>query len=230
MSARTSLVFGILAGLLMLAGCVGALYWLLVPEHFPVNRVELKGNLRHTSKAELEAALPRGSANFFAADLAGLRAAVERLPWVRRVSVRRAWPDGIEVHVEEHAALARWGDDRLVNSYGETFSGRTTEKLPAFVAPAGTSAEVTRRYRRFVEILAPLNTSVERVVLTHRHAWQLRLANGLHLMLGRDADQAEGRLQRFVEIYPSVERTRKYEYVDLRYPNGFALRAPDGSG
>ena len=231
---RFQTALGVLAGLLLLAGCMGALYWLLVPEHFPVHRVELKGNLRHTSKAELEAALPRGSANFFAADLAGLRAAVERLPWVRRVSVRRAWPDRIEVYVEEHAALARWGAgdemSRLVNTYGETFSGKTTEKLPAFVAPPGTSAEVTRRYRRFVEILAPLNTSVERVVLTHRHAWQLRLANGLHLMLGRDADQAEGRLQRFVEIYPSVERTRKYEYVDLRYPNGFALRAPDGSG
>jgi cell division protein FtsQ len=225
---------GVVAGLLLLAGCLGALYWLLVPEHFPVNRVELKGNLRNTTKAEIEAALPRearnGAVNFFAADLAALRAGVERLPWVRRVSVRRVWPDGIEVSIEEHAALARWGDDRLVNTHGEAFSAKTTEKLPAFVAPPGTSAEVTRRYRRFVEIVAPLNTSVERVVLTHRHAWQLRLANGLHLMLGRDADQAEGRLQRFVEIYPSVERTKRYEYVDLRYPNGFALRVPDRSG
>jgi cell division protein FtsQ len=149
---------------------------------------------------------------------------------VRRVSVRRVWPDRIEVSVEEHAALARWGDDRLVNTYGETFSGKTADKLPWFVAPPGTSAEVTRRYRRFAEIVAPLNTSVERVVLTHRHAWQLRLANGLHIMLGRDADEAEGRLQRFVEAYPSVERTKKYEYVDLRYPNGFALRVPGGSG
>jgi cell division protein FtsQ len=236
MSARTSLFLGILAGLLMLAGCVGTLYWLLLPEHFPVNRVELKGDLKHTTKREIEAALPResanGAVNFFAADLAALRAGVERLPWVRRVSARRVWPDRIELHVDEHAALARWGDDRLVNTYGETFSAKTTDKLPAFVAPPGTSAEVTRRYRRFVEIVAPLNTSVERVVLTHRHAWQLRLANGLHLMLGRDADQAEVRLARFVEAHPAtVARTgKKYEYVDLRYPNGFALRVPDRSG
>jgi cell division protein FtsQ len=231
-SARTSLFLGIAAGLFMLAACLGALYWLLMPEHFPVSRIELKGSLKNTTRAELEAALPRAAGNFFALDLVTVRVGIERLPWVRRVSVRRVWPGRIEVSIEEHAALARWGDDRLVNTQGETFSARTAEKLPAFIAPAGTSAEVTRRYRRFVEIVAPLNTSVERVVLTHRHAWQLRLANGLHLMLGRDADQAEMRLAKFVEAHPaSVARTgKKYEYVDLRYPNGFALRMPDGSG
>jgi cell division protein FtsQ len=137
------------------------------------------------------------------------------------------------VSVEEHVALARWGAgdemSRLVNTFGEIFSAKTRQALPAFVAPGGTSAEVVRRYRRFAEIVAPLNTGVERVVLTQRHAWQLRLGNGLYLMLGRDADLAEARLRRFVEIYPSVEK-KKNEYVDLRYPNGFALRVPDWNG
>jgi cell division septal protein FtsQ len=30
-----------------------------------------------------------------------------------------------------------------------------------------------------------------------------------------------------VAIYPSVEKKKQHEYVDLRYPNGFALRLPD---
>ncbi len=230
--ARLQMALGVLAGLAMLAACFGALYWLLAPERFPVSQVELKGNFKHTAKAEIEAALPRAAGNFFALDLAELRAAVERLPWVRRVSVRRVWPGRIEVSIEEHVALARWGDDRLVNTYGEAFSGKTKEVLPAFIGPGGTSAEVTRRYRRFSEIVAPLGTGVERIVLTPRHAWQLRLGNGLHLMLGRDADIAEQRLQKFVEAQPAtVARTgKKHEYVDLRYPNGFALRVPDWNG
>jgi cell division protein FtsQ len=233
MSARLTLVAGVLCGLLALAACFGALYWLLLPERFPVSRVVVKGNLYNTTRAQIEAALPHASGNFFAVELADVRAGVERLPWVRRVAVRRVWPAGLEVSVEEHVALARWGAgdemSRLVNTYGETFSAKTSQSLPAFVAPGGTSAEVTRRYQRFAEIVAPLGTGVERVVLTQRHAWQLRLGNGLHVMLGRDADLAEARLRRFVETYPSVEK-RKHEYVDLRYPNGFALRVPDGSG
>jgi len=231
-SPKLTLAAGILTGMAALAACLGGMYWLLLPTHFPVTRVELAGSLQKISRAELEAALPRASGNFFAVDLAEARSGVERLPWVRRVAVRRVWPGRLEVSVEEHVALARWGDDALVNTYGERFFAKTKEALPAFVAPAGTAAEVARRYRSFAEIVAPLGTGVERVVLSPRHAWQLRLGNGLHIMLGRDADLAEARLKKFVEAHPAtLGRTRqKHEYVDLRYPNGFALRVPDGSG
>ena len=227
MSARLALIAGMLSGLLVLGACLGALHWLLLPERFPVTGVELKGTLRNTSAAQIRAALPRAAENFFAVDLAEVRAAVEKLPWVRRVTVRRVWPGRLEVSVEEHVALARWGDDALVNTHGERFMAKTKEPLPLFTGPGGSAAEVTRRYRRFEEIVAPLGTSVERVVLTQRHAWQLRLGNGMHVMLGRDPDLAEQRLQKFVEVYP---KTRASDYVDLRYPNGFALRVPDWNG
>jgi cell division protein FtsQ len=229
--ARSYLVLGagMLTGLAILAACFGALYWLLMPQQFPLTRVELKGDLRNTSRAELEKALPRISGNFFAADLAEVRASLERLPWVRHVAVRRVWPSRLEIAVEEHVALARWGDDALVNTFGERFTGKTQEALPTFIGPAGSQAEVARRYARFNEIVAPLGTRVERVVLSPRHAWQLRLANGLHVALGRDADLAETRLRRFVEVYPGVKsKNAQVEMrVDLRYPNGFAVRVPE---
>ena len=225
MSVKVTLAAGILAGLALLAACFGALYWVLLPQHFPLTRVDLKGDFEKTSKAELEAALPRIPGNFFAADLAEVRASVERLPWVRRVAVRRIWPGRLEISIEEHVALARWGEDALVNTFGERFVGKTREALPSFIGPAGTQAEVARRYERFSAIVGPLGTKIDRVVLSPRHAWQLRLANGLHLALGRDADLAETRLRRFVEVYPTVKT--KNEYVDLRYPNGFAVRVPD---
>jgi len=225
MSARVTLLAGIVSGMAVLALCFGALYWVLLPQHFPLTRVDLRGDFQRTSRAELEAALPRISGNFFAADLAEVRASVEKLPWVRHVAVRRVWPGRLEISIEEHVALARWGDDALVNTFGERFIGKTQEALPTFIGPPGTQAEVARRYARFSAIVAPLGTRIERVALSARHAWQLRLANGLHLALGRDADLAENRLRRFVEVYPTVKN--KNEYVDLRYPNGFAVRVAD---
>jgi len=227
MRAKLTLVAGIFAGMAVLAACLGSAYWLLLPERFPVTRIELKGELKNTTRAQIETVLPRAAGNFFVTDLAELRAGVERLPWVRRVAVRRVWPGRLEISVEEHVALARWGDDRLVNTYGEAFSAKTKQELPAFIAPAGTALEVTRRYRRFTEIVAPLGTRIDRVVLSPRHAWQLRLASGQHLMLGRDADAAEARLRKFVELYP---RAKSHDYVDLRYPNGFAVRVPGWNG
>jgi cell division protein FtsQ len=221
------MALGVLAGLAILGASLGAAYWLLEPERFPVSEVVLKGELKNTTTAQIQAALPRVGGNFFAVNLAEVRAGVERLPWVRRVAVRRVWPGGLEVSIEEHVALARWGDDRLVNTHGEAFSAKSAESLPAFIGPGGTAAEVARRYRSFSDILAPLDTRVERIVLSPRHAWQLRLGNGLQVMLGRDADLAEARLRQFVEAYPKI---RPHEYVDLRYPNGFAVRTRDGNG
>ena len=66
---------------------------------------------------------------------------------------------------------------------------------------------MTRRYAGFAAAVAPLGTRLERVVLTPRLAWQLRLANGLQLMLGRDADQAEARLRRFVAVHEAALNT-----------------------
>ncbi|HJT61188.1 MAG TPA: cell division protein FtsQ/DivIB [Burkholderiales bacterium] len=224
-----TLAAGIVTGMAVLGACFGALYWLLLPQHFPLTRVDLKGTVLRTTTAELEAALPRASGNFFAADLGEIRARVERLPWVRHVAVRRVWPGRLEISIEEHVALARWGDEALVNTHGERFVGKTQDALPSFIGPAGTQAEVARRYARFSAIVAPLGTKVERVVLSARHAWQLRLANGLHLALGRDPEAAELRLKSFVAAYPATLSAggRRYEYVDLRYPNGFAVRVPD---
>lgn len=219
-----NLAAGVLAGLTLLAVCAAGVSKLLRSEAFPLRAVELTGPAHHITREQAEAAV-RGHlrGNFFSVDLGEVRTAVEALPWVRRATVRRVWPDRLEIAVEEHVALARWGADELVNTFGERFAGRAPAGLPLFVAPPGSEAQVAYYYLRFAGTVAPLETSLERVVLTPRLAWQLRLANGLHLVLGRDAAAAEARLRRFVAAYPAL-KTKGHETVDLRYPNGFALR------
>src|SRR5687768_16355158 len=228
-----NLFAGVLVGMAALAFALAGVLALLRSPWFPIKRVELAHPLQKTTKRQLEAAAAgRIGGNFFAIAPDELRAGLEQLPWVRRASVRRIWPDRLEVALEEHVPLARWGEDTLVNTHGERFSGRTEAKLPLFVGPEGSEQELARRYVRFARLIAPLGEQLERVVLTPRYAWQLRLSSGLHIMLGRDGDVAEARLRRFVEAYPSTlgHMARQHEYVDLRYPNGFALRVPGLKG
>ena len=199
---------------------------------FPLRELTVRGDLAHTNRGELESATRgRVAGNFFAADLASIRDGLEQLAWVRRADVRRVWPDRIEVTLEEHVALARWGDVGLVNIFGERFSGHTDSALPMFAGPPRTEGEVTRRYQRYAELLSPLGGSLDRVILTPRFAWQLRLSNGLNIELGRDLpnDPADARLARFAAAYPQTlgRFALRHEYVDLRYPNGFALRVPE---
>jgi cell division protein FtsQ len=228
-----NLAAGILVGIAALVFGAALVAMLLRSPMLPVRELRVTNPLEKTSRAQIEQAMRgRIAGNFFAVEPSEVRAGLQQLPWVRRVTVRRVWPDSIEVGIEEHVALARWGSDALVNTYGERFSAKTDQVLPLFLAPAGHETEVTLRYGSFKELLAPLGVVPERVVLSQRLAWQLRLSSGLHVMLGRDGDQAEARLRRFVGVYDSTLKTlqRKHEYVDLRYPNGFALRIPELKG
>ena len=226
---QLNILAGFLVGLVVLAFSLTALQLALRSPLWPVREVTIQGGLQHTLRSEIEAALVhRVSGNFFSVDVDGVRAALERLPWVRRAAVRRVWPDRLEATLEEHVALARWGDSALVNTYGERFVGGGKDKLPRFSGPRGSEGEVARRYARFSELVAPLGATVTEVILTPRLAWQLKLDNGVRLALGRDADAAEERLERFVRA--AAKGVARYDYVDLRYPNGFALRLPDGKG
>jgi len=226
---------GALTALALVVFTVAALQLLLRSALFPLREMTVRGDLAHTSRAEIEqAAHGRVGGNFFAVDLAQVRTALEGLPWVRRVEVRRVWPDRLEARLEEHVALARWAAGGLVNVQGERFAGASEAALPQFAGPAGSEAEVTRRYRRFVEILAPLAAAPGRVALSPRYAWRLRLDDGLAIELGRDApnDPVEARLARLVAAWPQTlaRMSMKHEHVDLRYPNGFALRLAQAQG
>jgi cell division protein FtsQ len=229
------LAAGALTSVAILLFAIAAGSWLLRPNLLPLREVTVLGASAHTPRIDLESVLlPELGGSFLAVDVSAARQALESLPWVRRASVRRVWPDRIEARLEEHVPLARWGDNDMVNQQGERFpvsADKVEHALPAFEGPDGSEAEVTRRYLRFRDILAPIAAAPLRVELSSRYAWRVETSNGLEIHLGRDAanDAVEVRLARFVEAYPeSLGRiVRERARVDLRYPNGFALRVPE---
>ena len=218
--------------------------WAVNSPVFPLKEVSVhgvrsvsgvSGKLTHVTREQIESAVhEKVMGNFFTVDLDATRQAFEKLPWVRVASVRRHWPQRLEVVLEEHVALARWGNLALVNTHGEVFDANAKEnaadeKLPLFTGPAGSSADVSRQYAAFSRLLQPLQQKVAQVNLSPRRAWRVRLESGTVLELGRD--QMEVRLERYVALYQRslAPLQRRLDYVDLRYPNGFAVRLPEAA-
>lgn len=195
---------------------------------FALREVRIGGALTHVTQSQIEGIVQRElRGNFFTLNLATARAAFETLPWVRRVNVRRQWPDRLEVALEEHVPLARWASAALVNTHGEVFEAAYEGKLPVFVGPPGTAKEITIQYEYFRRSLAAIGQTPVQVRISPRRAWQLKLESGLTLELGRE--QIETRLARFVAVYGRTlgRLERRLDYVDLRYANGFAVRIPE---
>jgi cell division protein FtsQ len=197
---------------------------------FPLREIAVQGAVEHTTREQIETIARRElRGNFFTVDLEAARGAFEKLPWVRRAALRRTWPDRLGVMLEEHRPLARWRDVGLVNTHGEVFAAASAAQLPVFVGPQGSAAEMTEHYLAFRDALAGIGRSVRELRLSSRRAWQVRLDDGRVLELGRQ--DAVQRLERFAAVYPRVARELPHARVriDLRYPNGFAVRLPGAS-
>jgi len=237
-------VLNAIADLLFVAAAAALLaalaVWLVRMPSLPVRQVVFTEELRHVRRLEVEQVLPAAlKGNFFSLNLEAVRGALEKLPWVRRVDVRRVWPARLEVRVEEHVPVARWeestkgGRNELVNSHGEVFAALLPEKegagLPLLFGPAGTAPELLQRHGKWIAAFAPLGRRPVQVLLSPRLSWQLRLDDGLVLDLGRDEAKhpLSERLARFVSHYrTALEKLHLVAggVVDMRYPNGFALR------
>ncbi len=212
-----------------------AAVWLVRMPALPVRQVVFVDELLHTRRQEIEQVLPAAlKGNFFSLNLEAVRGALQQLPWVRKVHLRRVWPARLEVTVEEHRPAARWGEGRgeLVNTFGEVFAAAPPEAematLPLLYGPNGTAPEVLRRYGELVGNFKPLGERPVQVTLSPRLAWQLKLDNGMLVEMGREQPKSPVgvRLQRFIEVYPETvgKRAMRPLVVDLRYPNGFAMR------
>lgn len=220
-----NLLYALAAVLLLYA----VLFLLVHLPVFPLREIKVDGELRHVTREQVQLIVRRElKGNFFTLDLTQARKAFEKLPWVRLVSVRRRWPDQLEVTLEEHVAQARWGNIALVNTHGELFRAASGAELPMYVGPAGMEKEIAERHATFSRLLAPLELEPVQVALSPRRAWQLRLNNGLTVELGRE--QTEMRLAKFVDVYAETlgRLGQPVRYVDLRYSNGFAVRMPAG--
>src|SRR5207253_1063668 len=173
-------------------------------------------------------------------DLNEARQIFESVPWVRRASVRREWPNGLAVEVEEHEALGTWGNadsGRLINTYGEVFVANPAEaeedaQLLALDGPPDSESDVVDKLEVMREWFKPLKVEPLAVTLSSRYAWRAKLSHGMVVELGREQNDEERdamaqRVKRFVVAWPQVTEQwgKQIEYADLRYPDGRAIRA-----
>ena len=232
MSARTKLVPPRKPGRVVLSAVAGAaalglLGWGAwhgygLVSGAPVKQVVMAGEVERLPGAELEA-FAQAVRAAPGASLDAIRASARRVPWVREATVRRVFPDSIEVTFSAYSAFARWNDGELVSEAGEVFIAPEARALPWLRGPDGSAPRLVREYALVTAALEPLGIPVSELRLSARGAWQATLASGLTLALG--PGDWRPRAERFARAWPLLaEEARASDYADLRYPGGFALR------
>ena len=68
---------------------------------FPIREIKVVGQYQHLDEDQVSMISDRFvKGNFFSLDLYSTKEAFTKLPWIRNVSLRRVWPDRLEVFVK----------------------------------------------------------------------------------------------------------------------------------
>ena len=210
-----------------LASCAVVAMLLVFALDRPVRRVLLEGAFQRVSPPEIESIVTQYARGGLASiDLELIRQQVTRITWVDSAVVTRVWPDAIKVVVVEQVAAARWNDVGLLNARGELFLRKARyvpPELPLLEGPDGSEGAVAQLYIDAQGRLLEAGLRLTGVRLDERGAWELELANGLQVRLGRQA--VNDRLERYIGLAsPMVaKRVAEISYVDMRYTNGFSV-------
>ncbi len=213
------------------------LVWIAKRPGFDISKILVQGDTQRNNVATLRAnVLPRLSGNFFSLDLAQARATFEQMPWVRAAVVQRQFPNTLRVVLQEHQPVAFFGlegDSRLVNNFGEVFtanSGEVVEEMPRLSGSESEAFRLLEVLGLARQVLARLDFEVEQLELSPSGAWRVWTNDGALIELGRgDVKQMVARLESFTRSLPfaAAQMRRQaidFEYADLRYPQGFALK------
>lgn len=200
----------------------------------PVRELVITGVLRHVQPDEVRlAAAPLVEANkLFSLDLDGIRAAIERLPWVSQVRIDRQWPARLGVRITEREPFARWGESEALSTEGVVFAPGSVvlaNTLPRLSGAPGREREVMAMYGQLADRLSETPFALTSLAQDARGEWVGTTEQNITLRFGRGnpLDQIE-RLKN--TVLPALSsRLDSVQRIDLRYANGFAVSWRDAT-
>lgn len=193
----------------------------------PLRVVAVDGDIHHLRRAEIEDLVSQYlDGGFLTLDMRALQLGLEEHPWIASVRARREWPNGLYLHIDEEAPIARWRDGEFINGRGEVLPGVSADdfkELPELVGPENSEADVMAAYHALTERLAGTGLRIEWLARDDE-GLRLRFSGGTELILGR-AD-TDARVERFLVLWRKGLAARRDELarVDARYGNGVAVR------
>ena len=221
----------IVLGIMIFGGLV-VLKWMNDASRLPLSRLVVTGQTHYTTNDDIrQAILSLGApGTFMSQDVNIIQQQIERLPWIKQVSVRKQWPDELKIHLVEYVAIARWNDLHMVDADGVSFSVPANhvgkETLPMLYGPEGSEKEVLAGYHNLSDVLKANKITLKAASMAARRSWQLVTSDDVRIELGRSDTMK--RLQRFIELWPVLQQqaqteNKRVDYVDLRYDSGAAV-------
>lgn len=164
-------------------------------------------------------------------DIAAAQQRLANLPWVRHAAVFRKLPDTLHIEIEERQPIAIWQIDRRMVLVDHLGAPITEKDVPEYVhLPLVVGKGAARAASELLTMLSQerwLQRRVASAIRVGGRRWDLRLQNGIDILLPESDPQAAWRLLAAYEARGGL-LGRDVEIVDLRLPDQLMVRLTDG--
>lgn len=193
----------------------------------PLARISVDSPYQRVAQSEIEVLVGDiTNGGFLSLDLAFVRERLEAHPWIASASVRRQWPDRLQLSIVEEVPIALWRDSGFLNRSGvalKATDSKTLGNLPLLVGPEGRSRQVMSEFRDVSELMFGQGLKVVAFSVDEHGARNLKLASGHEVVLGRG--DVIAKVRRFLTIWQGelASRQEDIKAIDARYDNGVAV-------
>ena len=192
----------------------------------PIQTIVVSGEPTEAERRRVEESMASAElAGILSTDLVAIEAQLRKMDWTRDVTVRRHWPDRLEIRLHKVVPVAKWGDHDYLAANGEPLQlPDRYAHLPALNAHISTPQQTMEVYRLLQLFASRQELRITRLTESPQGEWQVGFSGGMHLRLGaRDVNE---RMERFLRAYAVAlkEQPRRIDYVDARYTSGIAVR------
>lgn len=165
-------------------------------------------------------------------DVAAARAKLEAIPWIADATVRKLYPDRLQITITEREAFALWQRDGKVNviaADGTVLASKVEPRLASLPFVVGNgAAEKARDFLAVLDRFPAIRDQVRAAIRVADRRWNLRLKNGIDVRL------PEAEVERALETLSRLDReksllSRDIVAVDLRLPDRLTVRLSDAA-
>jgi len=165
-------------------------------------------------------------------DVADARARLEAIPWIAEATVRKLYPDRLQITITEREAFALWqqqGKVKIIAADGTVLSAKVEPRLASLPFVVGNGAAVKARdFLAVLDRFPSIRDQVRASILVGDRRWNLRLKNGIDVRLP-DSD-----MERALETLARLDRdknllNRDIVAVDLRLADRLTVRLSDAA-
>lgn len=194
-----------------------------------VHEIRLSGRRNADRNALMTAIGVARDTPIFAVDLERLQERIENLGWVEHARISRRLPDVVAIHIDERTPFARWQHDgRLVviDRAGVVITAHQPDlyrALPLVVGVDAASEAVV-----LIDMMASdpgLQARVAAAVRVGNRRWNLKLDNGVDVLLPEDATETAWRRLGALHRQDKILE-RDINVIDLRVEDRVFLKLP----